>query len=84
MIHFYSGLFYEFYNTINQNYQKNSLALIDSSKLLWYLCEKESKSSSMILSVSLPIMTSILLLLLYIVWVSSKSFEEKKLIVIVK
>ena len=62
----------------------NSLPLIDSSKLFWYLCKKESKNYLIISFVSLPIMSSILSLLLYIVRVSSESFEEKKLIAIVK
>ena len=55
----------------------NSLHLIDSYRFFWYLCKSESKRSSMISSVSLPIITSILLLLLYIERVSSESFEEK-------
>ena len=55
----------------------NSLPLIDSYRFFWYLCKSELKRSLMISSVSLPIITSILLLLLYIERVSSESFEEK-------
>ena len=82
MIHLYLDLFYEVYNTMNQHYQ-NSLPLIDSSNFSWYLCKKESKRSSVTSSVSLPIMTFMLSLLLYIILVSSESFEEKNLTAIV-
>ena len=68
------------YNTIHQHYHRQihflSLILID-------FCKKDSKRSSVILSVSLPIIISTLLLFVCIVRVSSESLEEIKLIAIV-
>ena len=57
----------------------NSFPFIFSSKYFRYLCKRDSKSSLIIRSVSLPITISILPLLVCMVQVSSESLEEIKL-----
>ena len=56
MIHLFSDLFYENSNTINQ---------FDSSLAFWYLCKRDSKNSSIILSVSLPLKISVITCWMY-------------------
>ena len=68
---------------MNQHYQKE-IHFFSLFRNFWYLHKKESKWSSMILSVSLPIMFSTLSLLLYIGRISSEFFEGEKLIALVK
>ena len=78
MIHCNLDLFYDMYSAIYQQYQEKvrlpSLILLS----LFNIFVKEIQNcSSMISSVSLPIMISILLLFVSIVCVSLESLEEK-------
>ena len=85
MIHLYLDLLCEVYNAINQHFHRkiHFLSFFFLDFLDIFLSNKESKSFSMISSVSLLMKISMLSLGLYTVQVTSESLEEEKLTAIV-